>query len=78
MKSPLSNEESLRRQPQAFEDVEIPTPHTPLTLSPPRLANKSKLLEAALGYAAKGKPVFPCNLAKKPLTEHGHKDASTD
>src|SRR3954451_13470583 len=33
---------------------------------------------AALGYAARGRPVFPCNARKAPLTEHGFKDASTD
>ena len=34
------------------------------------------LLDAALAYADKGIPVFPCR-ARKPLTEHGFKDAST-
>jgi hypothetical protein len=36
------------------------------------------VLSAALDYARKGIPVFPCNIAKKPLTEHGFKDATTD
>jgi len=40
---------------------------------------ESKLLAAALGYAQKGKAVFPCKPGKKtPLTEHGFKDATTD
>ena len=39
----------------------------------------SEMLQAALAHAAKGRPVFPCDPAtKKPLTEHGFKDAVTD
>lgn len=39
----------------------------------------SDLRGAALAYAAKGVPVFPCDPAKKkPLTKHGFKEASTD
>lgn len=39
----------------------------------------SPLLEAALFYADLGYPVFPCRSGtKKPITEHGLKDASTD
>jgi len=37
------------------------------------------MMAAALGYAKKGKPVFPCAPGKKtPLTAHGFKDATTD
>lgn len=36
------------------------------------------LLSAALGIAAKGKPVFPVNIKKAPLTPNGFKDATTD
>jgi len=36
-------------------------------------------LQLALDLAAKGLPVFPCNPAnKRPYTDHGFKDASTD
>lgn len=39
----------------------------------------SKLGKAALAYVRKGWAVFPCEArGKKPLTEHGLKDASTD
>ena len=39
----------------------------------------SQVMGAALAYAKKGREVFPCDPAsKKPLTEHGFKDASSD
>jgi putative DNA primase/helicase len=37
------------------------------------------LLKAALAYAGRGVPVFPCESgAKRPLTRNGHWDATTD
>src|ERR671917_2985291 len=37
------------------------------------------LLKAALAYAGRGVPVFPCERgAKRPLTRNGHWDATTD
>jgi len=35
------------------------------------------LIEAAVAFARRGLPVFPCN-GKVPLTEHGFQDASTE
>lgn len=35
-------------------------------------------LEHALELAERGIPVFPCRPNKAPLTDHGHKDATTD
>jgi len=40
---------------------------------------KPSLKDAALRYAAKGKPVFPCKpKIKRPYTQNGWKDATTD
>jgi putative DNA primase/helicase len=37
------------------------------------------MLKAALAYARRGVPVFPCETsAKRPLTRNGHWDATTD
>lgn len=39
----------------------------------------SDLLDAALGYARRGLPVFPCKpRGKRPITKHGVKDATVD
>ena len=35
-------------------------------------------LEAALEWASKGRPVFPCGRDKRPLTQNGFKNATTD
>ena len=35
-------------------------------------------LAVALDFARAGIPVFPCDARKRPLTDHGHHDATTD
>src|SRR5882724_6288273 len=53
------------------EKIEVPTA---------KLVNiRAAVALAALTYAAMGIPVFPCNKSnKRPMTEHGFKDATTD
>jgi putative DNA primase/helicase len=46
------------------------------TMSTPK--RNGNLLEAALSYAVSNLPVFPCQLDKRPYTEHGFLDAVCD
>lgn len=38
----------------------------------------TEVMAAAIRYARGGRPVFPCNMAKRPLTDNGFQDATTD
>lgn len=49
------------------------------SMNVPRRAHaRSKALASAIELAKRGIPVFPCAETKRPLTPHGHKDATTD
>ncbi len=49
-----------------------------------KASGSPNMLAHALEYALFGWPVFPCNpspekgVGKRPLTQHGYKDATTD
>lgn len=38
----------------------------------------NSIIEAAIQWAKRGVPVFPCGMDKSPLTKNGHLDATTD
>ncbi len=42
------------------------------------LAITTREARAAIAYATRGWSIFPCALDKRPLTGHGHRDASCD
>lgn len=56
--------------------------HTAIDQSGCTETEENPMLTAALGYAAQGISIFPClssgKLAKKPLTDHGFKEASCE
>jgi hypothetical protein len=60
-------------------DLDPRRPAVTTSSGPVSTASAAELLAAALGYAARGWPVFPCRPGRKdPVTAHGFRDASCD